>query len=396
MRWSAFSSCEIHEDDARAGSSLPVRTAIALIVAMAAAVPARAQWMGQAPDRTLEGDRSEMQFVAGRNVTVRAHIANDLFAAGRTVTLDNATANNALVAGNSVALRGGSVGEMVTAANALDLAGTVRTNLIAAARQIRVAADGSVGGDARLTAESVDMNGKVGGTLGVAAQRVTIAGTVGGKVDLLAEQIVVGPRASIGGDLVYRSQNPPQIAAGAKIAGQVRRLPMPNGPGLLASILGVGLFLSAAWLVAALLVVAVVQLALPGLTSGSAQRLTSHPWQSLGIGVAIAIVGGAVAALLCVSIVGLPIGGALMVSLVLGWLLASVATAYGLGRLIGGWPRDGGTVSTASRVGWALLGAVLLAVIGAIPFVGGVLVALAVAAGLGAVSVELSRRLRPA
>ena len=52
-------------------------------------------------------------------------------------------------------------------------------------------------------------------------------------------------------------------------------------------------------------------------------------------------------------------------------------------------------VSGGGRIGWTILGAIILGIVGLIPFVGGVVVGLA-AAAVGAALAELSARLRAA
>jgi len=195
---------------------------------------------------TLEGSHTDMQFLAGRSIHVSADVADDVFAAGRNVTFDGAKAENAIVAGYDVDLRGGTVADMITAASTIRIAGVIEDDLVAAARSMRITSEGAIDSDARLAAETIDMEGGIEGSLRAAARRITDAGEIGGKADFLAERIVIAPSASIAGDLIYRSGTEPEIADGATIGGEIRRVEsdMPDLTSVGFTMLRVGLMIA--------------------------------------------------------------------------------------------------------------------------------------------------------
>ena len=310
---------------------------------------------------TLEGSHTDMQFLAGRSVRVSADVADDVFAAGRDVTFDGASAANAIIAGYDVDLRGGTVADMITAASTINIAGVIEDDLVAAARSMRIASDGAVGGDARLAAETIDVEGSVGGSLRAAARRITVAGKIDGKADFLAERIVIAPGASIAGDLIYRSGAEPEIADGATIEGEIRRVEIdtPELTSVAYSMLQFGLLLLLAWAIAVLLLVAIIQLAVPGLMADAADRLRDHPWSNLGRCVAGLLLAAVLTGLLFASIFGIPLGLALAMTVAILALLGLVAASYGLGLLIGR-RRDTGDIQLGGRIGWAIVGAIIL------------------------------------
>jgi cytoskeletal protein CcmA (bactofilin family) len=347
-------------------------------------------------DVVLEGSYTDMQFLAGRSVHIKADVADDVFAAARHVTFDGATAENAIAAGYDVELRGGTVADMITAAATISIAGAIEDDLVAAARSMRIASDGVIGGDARLAAETIDMEGRINGSLRAAARRITVAGDIGGKADFLAERIVIGPEASIAGDLIYRSEVEPEIADGATIEGEVRRVEtdMPDLTSVGFTLLRVGLVIMLSWAIAMMLLVAAIQLAFPGLMTDAVNQLRTHPWSNLGRGIAVMLLAGILAGLLFASVLGVPLGAALAMTIAVLALLGLVAASYCIGLVIG--RRGGADVQLAGRVGWAIAGAVILGVVALIPLIGGLVVALAIAAGFGAASSELWKRLRTA
>lgn len=347
---------------------------------------------------TLEGSHTDMQFLAGQSIRISAKVTDDVFAAGRDITFDSATVKNAIVAGYDVELRSGKVAEMIAAAANIKIAGNVEDDLVAAAQSIRVSSDGTIGDDARFAAETIDMEGRIGGNMRAAAVRITITGKISGKADLLAQRIVIASSAVIAGDLIYRSEAEPEIAEGAKIGGEIRRIEidspdlMPIGFG----ILGIGLFITFSWAVAMLLLIIVVQLAFPGLMAASVGQLQANPWSHLGRGITGLLLAVVFAGLLFASILAIPIGGALVMMISIVWLLGLVTVSNCIGLLIRRGRRGHVDTQLASRVGWGIAGAIVLGLISLIPFVGGIVASLAIAAGFGAAAAELWKRLRTA
>jgi len=347
-------------------------------------------------DVTLEGNLSDVQFVAGRTVRIKANVSDDVFAAGRDVTFESATVKNAIAAGYDVEQRGGVVSDLIAAAANLTVAGIVEDDFVGVGRSIRIASDGTIGGDLRAAAETIEMEGHVNGSMRAAARRITISGEIDDKVDLVAERIVIAPGARIAGDLIYRSQAQPEIGEGATIGGEIRRVPIeaPDLKTLGLAILGIGILLAVSWALALLLLVVVVQLVFGRLTTDAAEDLWEHPWSNLGRGIAFSLIGTAIAGLLFASILGIPLGGALLMTIAVMMVLGLATVSYCIGLAIR--RRRDSDIGTGGRVGWALLGTVILGLVTLIPFVGGLIAWLAVASGFGAVSAELWRRMRAA
>ncbi|MDH3664383.1 MAG: hypothetical protein OEU92_30950 [Alphaproteobacteria bacterium] len=145
-----------------------------------------------------------------------------------------------------------------------------------------------------------------------------------------------------------------------------------------------------------LLLVAVIQLAFPGLMADAASQLRTLPWSSLGRGIVGLVVAVVVAGLLFVSVIGIPLGAAVSMTIAILALLGLVAVSYGLGLFIGRRRIGTTDIKLGGRIGWAIAGAIVLGIVAVIPVVGGPIVALAIAAGIGAASGEIWKRLRTA
>lgn len=350
-------------------------------------------------DVSLTGSHTDVQFLAGRKVTIQANVSDDVFAAGRDVTFDSATVNNAVVAGYDVEQRGGTMSDFAAVAANLKISGTIKDDLVAGARTIRIANEASVRGDVRVAAETIEMEGQVDGSVRAVAQRITISGKVSGKVDLLAKRIVIERGAVIAGDLIYRGKEKPEIAEGATISGQVRQLPieMPDLRAIGWKVLGIGLLIGASWAVATLLLVIAVHWAFPHFMANTANSLLTHPWSNLGRGIAIGLIASALAGVFFASILAIPLGSALFMAMGIAWLLGLAAVSAGIGILVRNWRSGkGAEIAAGSQTRWAVLGALILALVMLVPVVGWLVAGLAIAAGLGAATAELWQRLRQA
>jgi hypothetical protein len=147
----------------------------------------------------------------------------------------------------------------------------------------------------------------------------------------------------------------------------------------------------------ALLLAVLVQLAVPGLVVRGAARMSVEVWACVGRGLAWALILPAIGVLLFASLVGIPAAVILIATLVVLWALAFVTSAYAIGL----WVRSRRTElapepRTWARIGWTLLGIVILLIAWAVPIVGWIFALLALLGGLGAVAGGLWRRIREA
>jgi hypothetical protein len=358
---------------------------------------------------TIVGEQPKQQFAAGGSVRIRASVADDVFAAGREISVEGARAHTMFLAGGTIAIRDSTVRDLFAAAHDVAILGTIEDDALIAvcpvcpwgSGRLLLGPQARIGDDARLVAGSVEIEGTVGGDLRATARRIVISGTVSGKADLTAKEIVIATGARLAGELVTRSPKPAEIAAGASVAGPVRAIEtevnIPD-PRDLPRMLGwIAAAAAGILIVGALVLAALVQLAAPGILSQGAARMRAELWGCVGRGLAWALILPAIGLLLFVSLIGLPAAVLLMATLLLLWALAFVTSAYAIGLWVRNRraaaapePRAGG------RIGWTLLGIVVLLVAGAVPIVGWIFAVLALLGGLGAVAGGLWRRVRHA
>lgn len=264
--------------------------------------------------------------------------------------------------------------------------GRVTGDVNAAAGNVRI--DGTVDGNVEVAAGNVYLgpNATVGGNLEAAAGNVVIAGTIDGDVDAAAETITLASTASIGGDLTYGGTL--EREDGATVAGTVSQGDAQVAPfgGMGPSIPGWA-FTVYGFLVNAVLG-AVLLLAFPAFSRTVADRAVDAPARSTGFGLLALIAVPIGLVVLMLTIVGIPLS---LIGFVLFGLSLWVGAVYGR-FAVGVWLLDVADVDNR----WLALvaGLVVVAAVGLVPVVGGLVELLVVLLGFGALATALNRRYR--
>ena len=234
--------------------------------------------------------------------------------------------------------------------------------------------------------------GTVRETLVIVNRTATVSGDVGRDAIVANGTLRLEPTARIGGDVVLINGQLDQ-ADGAEIAGSVVER---SGAGMGAEFRRVTAAVSfVVWLGVTLLfvVVALGWAAVAGRQlSDIAGLLGARPGLAAVAAVIFWIVVPVVAVIAFFTVIGIPIGIALLVIVLpLLWGLGYVVTSTRLGFFLADLRRT--TPDLAHPYLEAVLGVVILQLIGLIPIVGGIVIALAGLFGAGAIVVHAWRRI---
>jgi hypothetical protein len=284
--------------------------------------------------------------VAG-SVVVTEAVDDDLYVAGGKVLIESAIAGAAVLAAGSAEVAGDVEGDVMLAGGRITLDGGVGDDLRAAGGTVLISgfvtdqasiaggtvelqSGSAIGGRTWIAANRVEMAGQVGDDLRIYAGTAVISGKVVGNVEISAREIRVERDAVIGGDLVWRSEQPPTISEDAQILGEVRAtgddasdgreslLDEASGPfdaGRFAGGWALGIAIAAAALVLSWFA--------PGLVGRSATVFRAAPGRTLMLGAA--------------SLVLTPIMAFVLFVTLLGWLLGLVVLAgYVFGLVLSG------------------------------------------------------------
>jgi len=387
------------------------RTLIALLgLALAlACAPAPAQFSAaggaaaeSATERALSRDGvasygNRNLYRAGRTVRTGTTVEGDFHAAGSRVVVDADVKGDAILVGGAVEVRNPVGGDLRTAAGKLIVDTTVEGDVLIAGSEIALERGTRIGRDALIAGRAVDVRGSIEGELTVYAQHIVIAGTVGGKARLVAEEIELLEGARIVGTLSYTSPHEIKRAPGATIEGGITRreadrkvAPPPTEPDedgweLLGAVL---------WLIGLFVFGVALTWLSPAFSADAARRAWSDPFAALGLGFALLVAMPVAAGIAIITIVGIPLGASALaiypVLLLTGYLTGVAAVAQRLRQTLG--PKS--PPSPTARLLWLAVTLTALLVIGLIPFLGWLLSAWVLLAGMGGlVLAARSRRL---
>jgi hypothetical protein len=208
---------------------------------------------------------------------------------------------------------------------------------------------------------------------------VTVTGQVDGSVIAADGVIRLAESARVGGDVL--AGEPVLIRPGAKVAGDTReetRFSLEAPLAVLGELLGpIAVSISVLILGLGLVLLA------PRGADAVADALGAAPLASLGWGILVVLSIPVTALALVVSVLGVPLGLALFLSLGLWWLVGLTWAAWCAGRALVHAPR--GRVQ-AFLAGWAILAAV-----GLVPILNAAAWVLAPVLGVGAMLVAVWR-----
>ena len=354
------------------------------------------------PGFALERRHSEI-------VTVRASetVDDTLLASGNIVRVDGVVNGDVLAFGGTVEVRGTVKGDLVSFAkrivvsgtvegniyncsNSLDLDGQVGHSIYGLMQSLRVNDRGRIGEGVVVGAGDVTLEGEVNRSVTLYAGNADVSGSVGRELSMAGDSLTLTNTARVGGNLSARVRHLANvhIADGATITGtrdirvRVRENRFTHP---------IFYFFSAVWLAASMLVGWLILILFPGFFQASTHAVGSG-WRSLVLGIAV-LAGVPVAMiLLAITLVGLPASLMLLMAYLAAIYLAKIWVGAFLGQMLL-------KPAVATKSDWLLgllVGLLILAVVGLIPYLGG-LVRLGVdCLGLGAFAWQLYRVSRPA
>lgn len=336
-------------------------------------------------------------YAAGGDVHTGGPIRGDFGAAGGKVALDEPVAGKAWLVGGSVEASAPVRDSLHVAAGDVTIDDVVGGKLFVAGGQITIGPDAVIGGTARLFGGRVTVTGRIDGDLHASGRHVTINGDVRGNVSVRADTVELGPDARIGGTLRYSARNELRKDEGAVVGSIVHQRGRRQGDD--AVVLSRTSDMPGPWHVGSLVMFlsllacgAAFLFLVPRYGAQAADRLADGPLGALTLGIVAALAVPIVAVLLCVTVLGIPLGVLLLLAYPLlllgGFLVAVLAVARWLATVL----RKPQPVGFARTFGWFVLALAFVALASLLPAVGGLAMVLLTLGGTGAAVMELQRR----
>jgi cytoskeletal protein CcmA (bactofilin family) len=325
-------------------------------------------------------------YMTGAEVRIDRPVAGDLVTAAGRIHIDHPVTGDAVLAAGSIDVQSAVREDLRAAGGIVTLAGPVGHEVLIVAGRIILTPAADVHGETWLAAADVTLAGRVAEATRIYARSIRLSGEIRGPAELSAERIDILAGAHVHGDIVYSSAREITIDPRARVDGKVIRRPKKLDAGQSAKVPGLKPLRPLA--VAALLALGILALALfPRVTTGAVRTLMGAPGKSLGLGTALFFSVPPIAVLLVITLIGIPIGIALIaayaIGLLLGYVVSAALVGHALARSIGRPPPSGW--HRYAFVGAAML---LLVVATSIEYLGPVLLWLACSFGLGALVLQ--------
>lgn len=358
-------------------------------------IPVQAQPPPQGNNETdlVTVDLGQDHFAAGQNLTVGNPVGGDLLAAGRQIILDTKVGGDAAAAGGTVRLNGNISDNAYAAGGEVFVNGTISRNARLAGGTVEIAPSGRIEGGASIAAGQARVNGSIGGYLQAAGGNVFIDGPVGGDVDATGGQIELGPNARISGKLRYRSGNVLKQDSGAQVLGGIEQLPFEvrtrTGVGR-----GIARVFFWFWTLGLMVLVALLFL-IPGFRNVIGM-LEARPGMSALVGFALLVCIPIASVILLFTVIGVPLAFLSMAAYFALLMVGYVAAAAAVGDLLLKRLRRGAVETFGWRILAAICGIFVIALLGRLPVLGGLILFAALIMGIGAVGLQVRRTLQPA
>jgi len=323
-------------------------------------------------------------WAAGHTIDIGGQVNGDVFCAGQTVTVSGTVHGDVICAAQTITISGTVDGNVRSAAQTITISGTITHNLSAAGQSVSQESKSSVAGDASIAGTDVTLNGKIGRDAVLGGNNVTINGEVSRNVTAASQQVSLGQSGKIDGDLSYTSKNNVDQATGAVVAGKTtKHLPKDQPKHRIGAVVGLGvagvLFMITTFLVVSLALVILFPQAIHAI-SGAAVK---SPWKALLVGFLASLAVPALAIMLTVTIIGIPLALLLIGVWILLSSLSGVMFAYYLGRIM--WKDQHNAILVM------LAGSLLLLVLYFIPIIGAITVLATFFMGTGMLLLEAKR-----
>lgn len=331
-------------------------------------------------------------YAAGARVSIEGKVKQDIWAAGALVDIDTEINGDLHAAGSRVSVKGKITGKARLAGADLKIDAEIGEVLNAAAASIEIFENAKLPPRSSLAAALIKFRGVANDNLSLYADEVVFSGQASGSVTIEGRKVQLDETAYIEGSLTIRSSEEAIISPKAMVVGKLTQTGLEDSEffkGHEDDSDGRGFFLllsTSVFLLGFILVIFARGFVEQGIT-----LLRTQPGRSILWGLVVFFGIPIFVIVTMVTIIGIPIGVATLLLLPFLLILGFMTTALGISDWI--LNRKSESKKTSQRLLLLAAGVVLFVIVGFIPFIGGLLVLLALLFGLGASAVTIGRRL---
>jgi cytoskeletal protein CcmA (bactofilin family) len=333
-------------------------------------------------------------YTGANTITIDGTVNGDIWAAARIISIGGIVDNSVMAIAQTINISG-DIGHAVrVAGETINISGNIAGDLFVVGNEITIADNVHIKGDLLFGAGVIRINGIVDGDIKGRGGEIIIGCKVGGDLNLEVSELTILPTADIKGSLTYIGEERATIQPGAQISGiTTHKLPESKEEqsetfllALLSSIKTkfIGFLMA---LLAGLLIILIA----PKRLASIAESISSRPGPSAGWGALVLLVTPIAAVIICITIIGLPVG---LIALAL-WGIAIYLAQIPVGLFLGQWIISHFRDVEDNRgimIGALATGLIIVKLLSLIPYFGFFIGLAVILFGLGAVIATIRRQ----
>lgn len=356
-------------------------------------------------DVTISNPVYEDLYIAGGTLVINAPVYADLIIAGGTLTINDSVSGDLIIAGGNIIINGGIGDDIRCAGGDINIKSSVAGDLVVAGGKVKTDRQSVIYGDVLAGAGTLNIYGTIKGNLSSGsgelyldgiiekdidcrAEKIEIKGTISGKSKIAAQDIIIGSGAAFNNDVRYWSPEK-NVNFGQSVK---------NGSAVYDSslaierdhwyYLGFSVFFAAFWyLAAAFIFIFLVQYLFGSTMKSAANRVFESTGKSFGYGVLFFLLVPLAAVILCITIIGIPLGLLVLMAYGVLALLASVISAVVIANWFNNRRNKHWKNIHISLV--ALLSFIVLKLVSFIPFLGWVFMFITAGIAFGSIIITV-------
>lgn len=362
--------------------------ALLLVLATAAALP----FTSRAAEDVAEARFANDRFVAGGSVRQSKPVEGDLFGVGGNFDLAAVVGGDAVLGGGDLRIRERVDQDLYAGGGSVRVESGVGHNARLAGGNVEVTPQGSIGGNLSVAGGTIEIRGPVGGYVQAAGGSVLVDAAVEGDVTVASGELELGPNARIGGRVLHRGSERIKRDPAAQVAGGVERGERLRSDARRSLRKASGVSGGWVWTLGLVALAALIAAAFPAGARRLGESLRGDPGMAFLLGFIALVCVPVAALLLMITIVGIPLALVLLLLYFLMLIVGYAAVAVVIGDAALARFRSADAARTGWRIGAAMLAMLVLALAGRIPLLGGLVIFVALLAGIGAIVLVLRSR----
>lgn len=319
-------------------------------------------------------------YSAAEAVRIEGEVDGDVYCAGQTVVITGKVNGDINCAGDSLTFSGQATGDVRLFGATISIMGKIDGDAILLGQSINIESSAVIARDLTAASERLVFNGKAGRDFVGGAKDATINGSIGRNLQGEYEVLRIASGSSVGGFVHYGSLNDAKIDG--KVTGEVKRFEPAFYEGQRASMATNFFWVVASMLAWTLLTALALSVILPKKLEQVTGIDTKQAVFAGAIGFMALFIAPILAVTLMITIVGLPLGLALLLSWIVLIIISSGVTSRYIARVAF-------ANQPMSPILATLASAAILGIIFVIPIINIIAMLLSTAFGIGALIYSL-------